>query len=215
MNIPFTTQEFLEVFARYNLAVWPMEVVLVLLALAIVALVWRTSGRWVLPLLAALWAWMGFVYHWGFFTAINPAAWAFGALFLVEALLLLAVGLRRRPPSFVIRADHFGVAGAVLVAYAVVVYPLLGRAIGHVYPAAPTFGLPCPTTIFTLGIFLWTEGRLPGRLLVIPVLWSVVGFSAALSLSMPEDYGLLVAGVIVTLMIGWRARGTTRASTPI
>jgi hypothetical protein len=215
MNIPFTTEQFLEVFARYNQAVWPMQVLLHLVALAVLGLVWRTSGRWVLPLVAVLWAWMGLVYHWGFFTAVNPAAWVFGGLFLVEALLLLAVGLRRAPPSFAVRADLFGIAGALLVAYALVVYPLLGRALGHLYPAAPTFGLPCPTTIFTLGLFLWADGRLPLRLLVIPALWSAVGFSAALSLSITEDYGLLVAGIVATLLIGWRTRRGDRPSTSV
>jgi hypothetical protein len=214
MDIPFTTEQFLEVFARYNQAVWPMQVLLYVGAFALLALAWRTSGRWVLPLLAALWAWMGLVYHWGFFTAINPAAWVFGGLFLVQAVLLLMVGLGRAPPSFAIRNDRYGIAGAVLMTYALVVYPLLGRALGHVYPASPTFGLPCPTTIFTLGLFLWADGRLPLRLLVIPALWSVVGFSAALSLSITEDYGLLVAGLVATLMIGWRAqRGVGRSKT--
>lgn len=215
MNIPFTTEQFLEVFARYNQAVWPMQVLLHVVALAAIGLAWRSSGRWVLLLLAALWAWMAIVYHWGFFTAINPAAWAFGAFFLVEALLLLLAGLRGAPPSFVIRPDLFGITGAVLVAFALVVYPLLGRALGHVYPASPTFGLPCPTTIFTLGIFLWVERPLPLRLLVIPALWSVVGFSAALALSITQDYGLLVAGVVTTLMIGWRARRGDRPRTPV
>jgi hypothetical protein len=212
MNIPFTTEQFLEVFARYNQAVWPVQVLLHVVALAVIGFAWRTSGRWVLPLLAALWAWMGLVYHWGFFTGINPAAWAFGGLFLVEATLLLLVGLGRKPPSFTIRPDRFGIAGAVFVAYALVVYPLLGKAFGHVYPASPTFGLPCPTTIFTFGVFLWADGRFPLRLLVIPVLWSVVGFFAAVSLSIPEDYGLLVAGVVAALMIGWRSRRVLRPS---
>jgi hypothetical protein len=212
MSVPFTTEQFMEVFARYNQVVWPMQVVLYVMALAIIGLAWRSAGRWVLPLLAALWAWMGLVYHWGFFTAINPAAWAFGGLFFVEAMVLLVVGLRRAPPSFVIRRDRYGIAGAVLMAYALAVYPLLGRALGHVYPASPTFGLPCPTTIFTLGLFLWADGRLPLRLLVIPALWSVVGFSAALSLSVTEDYGLLGAGLVATLMVGWRAwRGAGRS----
>jgi hypothetical protein len=215
MNIPFTAEQFLEVFARYNQAVWPVQVLLHVAAFAVIGLAWRAAGRWVLPLLATLWAWMGLVYHWGFFTAINPAAWVFGALFLVQGVLLLVVGLRSAPPSFAIRFDRFGIAGAVLVAYALVVYPLLGRALGHVYPASPTFGLPCPTTIFTLGLFLWAEGRLPLRLLVIPTLWSVVGFSAALSLSVTEDYGLLVAAVITTLMIGWRSWRGVRPATPV
>ncbi|HEV2124378.1 MAG TPA: DUF6064 family protein [Chloroflexota bacterium] len=79
MSIPSTTEQFLEVFARYNQAAWPMQVALYVLALVIVGLAWRRSGRWVFPLLAALWTWMGLVYHWIFFTAINPAACAFGA----------------------------------------------------------------------------------------------------------------------------------------
>jgi hypothetical protein len=87
--------------------------------------------------------------------------------------------------------------------------------LGHVYPASPTFGLPCPTTNFTFGPFLWVQARLPLRLLVIPAPWSVVGFSAALSLSITQDDGLPVAGVAGTLMIGWRAGHVLLPSTPV
>jgi hypothetical protein len=86
---------------------------------------------------------------------------------------------------------------------------VLGQALGHVYPASPTFGLPCPTTIFTFGIFLLADRRLSVWAVVIPALWSAIGFAAAVSLSMTEDYGLLVAGLLGTLMIAWR-----RASRP-
>lgn len=48
--------------------------------------------------------------------------------------------------------------------------PSLGVAIGHTYPAQPTFGLPCPTTIFTFGLLLWVRPPVPWSLLVIPVL---------------------------------------------
>ena len=38
--------------------------------------------------LAAFWAWTGLVYHIGFFAAINPLAFAFGAAFVLESALL-------------------------------------------------------------------------------------------------------------------------------
>jgi len=47
----------------------------------------RGSGRAIGWLLAAFWAWMAVAYHFAYFTRINPAAWLFGALFLVEAAL--------------------------------------------------------------------------------------------------------------------------------
>ena len=34
-------------------------------------------------------------------------------------------------------------------------------------------------------------------LLIIPVLWSVIGASAAILLSVPQDFGLIAAGLIV------------------
>jgi hypothetical protein len=64
------------------------------------------------------------------------------------------------------------------------------------------FGVaPCPTTIFTFGILLWATKPVPGYLLVIPFLWSIVGMSAALNLQVPQDYGLVVAGVLGTTLI--------------
>jgi hypothetical protein len=44
---------------------------------------------------------------------------------------------------------------------------------------------------------------MPWHLLIIPLLWSIIGFTAALSLTIYEDIGLLVAGVtgFILLMI--------------
>jgi len=72
---------------------------------------------------------------------------------------------------------------------------VLGYNLGHVYPYSPTFGLPCPTTIFTFGILLFTNEKMPVHLLIIPLLWSVIGFTAAINLIIYEDTGLLIAGL--------------------
>jgi hypothetical protein len=86
------------------------------------------------------------------------------------------------------------------------VYPLLSVALGHGFPTVPTFGLPCPTTIFTLGLLWWLRGGHVRILLVIPLLWSAVGGSAAFALGVPQDLGLLVAGVVSTILLKRRDR---------
>lgn len=62
----------------------------------------------------------------------------------------------------------------------------------------PLFGIaPCPTTIFTIGILLLGPWHVARWLLLIPVLWTIIGGSAALLLNVPQDYGLLAAFLAV------------------
>jgi hypothetical protein len=145
-------------------------------------------------ILASMWLVNGVAYHWTFFSEINTAARAFGLLFVVQALLLLGAPLVSPRFRIEARSDARTVAGLGLAAFAMVVYPLWGRLAGHAYPAVPVFGLaPCPTTIFTIGLLLLGSWRVARWLLVIPVLWSVVGGSAAVLLGVPQDYGLIAA----------------------
>lgn len=197
MDLPFTIEEFLNVFAAYNLAVWPIQFVLFGLGLLGVAfaLKKKNAGRLVSGILAFLWIWTGLAYHLAQFTRINPGAYVFGAAFVVQGLLFLFEGVIRNRLSFAYSARPSAVFGAVLMAYAMLVYPLLNLTLGHSYPHMPTFGLPCPTTIFTFGILLWTVDSVPKHLLVLPLLWSLLGASAAVSLGIWEDLGLAVAGL--------------------
>lgn len=71
---------------------------------------------------------------------------------------------------------------------------------------------PCPTTIFTFGILLWSTAAVPLALVVIPLLWSVVGMSAAVSLRVPQDYGLVVAGLAGTALIVQERRRSRSAA---
>lgn len=206
MHLPFTPEQFFDVFARYNTAVWPMQVLWNLLAVVAIALVFRRgTGPLIATILTALWLWMGIAYHWAFFAVINKAAYGFGALFVVQGMLFLVHGAMQRTLTF---ARPTGVCEgecALLMAYALLIYPLLGHALGHAYPQAPTFGLPCPTTIFTLGLLLWTTNAPRWWLLLIPLLWSLIGTMAAFQLGVREDIGSLVAG-IVFLGLGLRRR---------
>lgn len=204
MKLPFTTEDFLKVFEKYNLAVWPMQYALYLIAIAAVILAVKTttySSKYISFILAGLWLWMGIVYHLLFFTLINKAAYGFGLMFIIQSVLFLVPGFFRNQFSFEFKNDIYGIAGAAVILYALLIYPMLGYYMGHIYPTNPTFGLPCPTTIFTLGIILWMKNRCPVYILIIPLLWSLLGFSAAYFLGMREDAGLLITGILTTVMI--------------
>jgi len=203
MQLPFTTTEFLAVFAAYNTAIWPLQLAFVVLAVAAVLAVFagrRDRTRSILMLLAGWWLWMGVVYHGYFFRKINPAALAFAALFVLQAGLLAVAAVRRTPGRFRFSFDPPGVVGSLIIAYALAGYPMLSHTLGHHYPFSPTFGLPCPTTLFTIGMLLVLR-PLRASLLIIPLLWAAIGFTAALKLGIYQDAGLLVAGLAALAII--------------
>ena len=207
MNLPFTPEQFFNVFAQYNLAVWPMQIVIYLLAFAALLLsVKKThySDRLISAILAFFWLWIGIVYHLTFFTSINPGAYLFGGLFIVQGILFFVTGVWHQKISFKPHLNAYSIAGAVFMLYGLLIYPILGYFLGHTYPQSPTFGLPCPTTIFTFGLLLWTDHRFPKYLLVIPAIWSIIGFFAATQLGVLEDIMLLITGLVATMMIFYR-----------
>src|SRR5688572_12293088 len=97
MKLPFTTQQFYDVFRNYNNAVYPLQLAFVVLAILVILLLYRKSKsayRTIFTIVAMLWLWMGAVYHIVFFSGINKAAYGFGIIFIVQALLLLFFSLR-------------------------------------------------------------------------------------------------------------------------
>lgn len=216
--MPFTSEQFFNVFSQYNTAVWPMQIVFYLLGLiALLAAVWkfRFSNRVTTMILAFFWVWMGSIYHLTHFSTINKAAYIFGSVFILQGILFFINGLGQRRLSFRPRWDIYSIIGGAFILYGLFIYPILGYFLGHVFPQAPSFGVPCPTTIFTFGILLWTDTKLSKYLLVIPVLWSIIGFSAAFQWGVWEDVMLLVAGVVTATMVIYRDKADKKASASV
>ena len=213
--IPFTVDQFLNVFEQYNVAVWPAQVFLYTIGMFAISLVLSRKsdfGRIVSLILSLFWIWMGIVYHLWFLSAINKAALAFAAFFVLQAVIFFIVGVLKHQLKFRFSLNFYGIVGGVFLLYALIVYPVFGYWLGHRYPAAPTFGLPCPTTIFTFGLLLWTNRRVPLYVLAIPLAWTFHGFWAAISLGMIEDLGLLMTGLIGSMLIIVRNTSIPQAS---
>lgn len=204
MKIPFTTEQFFEVFRNYNQAVWPAQIILYLFALTAIASIFlRTvqKSKIIFGILAVLWLWMGIMYHLLFFTTINKAAWLFGSLYLVQAFLFIWYGVWRNRIKVTFKIDFYSFTGILFILYGLLIYPILGHFLGHSYPGSPTFGLPCPTTIFTFGMLLMMNSKVPMPIVIVPLLWSIIGFFAAINFRIKEDVGLLIAGIFGFIFI--------------
>jgi Family of unknown function (DUF6064) len=201
MALPFSTEQFFEVFRAYHALLWPAPLLLNALALVAVLLVFvrhRAAGAAISAILALLWIWSGAAYHLAFFTRINRLAWVFGGVFVLGGLLFLWHGVVRGGLAFRADASARSAIGFVLLAYALLVYPALTTLLGHAWPGLPTFGLPCPTTLFSLGLLALAVPPTPRAPWLVPIAWALVGATAAFLLDVWPDLALLPAA-----LVGW------------
>jgi hypothetical protein len=107
------------------------------------------------------------------------------------------VGVVERRVSFAPWGNRWAPLAWGLIGYSLA-YPLI-NAIDHLsWMRIPTFGLPCPTTIFTTGVLMLATPRL-WSLSIVPVAWSAIGGSAAFLLGIHADVVLPVAGVALAI----------------
>ena len=117
--LPFTHEQFFGIFVDYNADVWPAQVVAYLIGVGSIAMLVRpsrTTSRAVAAGLAASWLWTGIVYHGMHFSAINRAAYAFAAIFVLQGLLLLYFGVAMAQLRFDARAGSAPLLGWALIA---------------------------------------------------------------------------------------------------
>jgi len=128
MKIPFSIEEFFDVFIRYNNAVWPVQWVFVMMAVSAVVMLMRRSpraSRLALLFLSVFWLWTGVVYHWVFFSSINPAAYPFGALSVMQGALFIYLAAGKTTAEARWSNDMGSVTGLGLILYALAIYPCI------------------------------------------------------------------------------------------
>jgi len=203
-----SVEGFYEMFGVYNRAVWPMPVVMYVLAVAAVVLAVKKTKRsdsFVSLIMGFFWLWGGIVFSLMYFGRFHPIGYFSALLFMFQGKVFvlngLGVGVKPRV-SFRFCSDGYGWVGALLVLYALVVYPLIGFATGHGYPGGPIFGTaPCPVTIFTIGMLCWTERKEPTVLFIVPILWGVCGILAVAAYGVFADIGLVVSGLVGIVLL--------------
>lgn len=202
-------ESFFDLIRSYNTAIWPVHVLTFVLGIAAVILALkktRESDRIIAGILAFLWLWSGVVFLMVFLGSWTPIffgvalpgfGYLSGVLFITQSAIFGYFGVIRRSLSFELTADIPGLIGTVMVFYAMAFYPIVGYATGHPYPGYPVFGTAaCPVAIFTVGMFFWTNRRMPRFTPIIPMIWGFAGILAVVSIKVWADAGLFIAGML-------------------
>jgi len=200
LQIPFTTEQFFQTFQIYNQSVVPISILFILLGVLVVAALHRKMNwrhQYIGYFLSILWLWIGIVYHIVIFTKINTTAYGFGGLFIMQGLFFLKETYQGRLQFGYLQRSRYKV-GMGLVLFSLAIYPILSFFLKLDIDQVISLGLPGPSVIFTFGCLLLIEKFLPKYLLVIPVLWSMIGMSAAYNFGVYPDY-LLGLSALVTI----------------
>jgi hypothetical protein len=207
-------EQFFGMFASANQAIWPLQIVWYGAAVAAIILALRpirASSRLIAAFLATYYFWVGIVFFWVFYSPLYSLAGFDGAIFVLQGALWFVAGVARSDLVFRPRWNALSVVGGMFIVYSLAAYPILGMLSGHVFPAAPIFGIaPCPTAIFTFGLLLWTRGRAPKYLVFVPLAWSLAAWPGALSVGVLEDLAMPVAALLGAALLFWRDRTSPR-----
>jgi hypothetical protein len=118
---------------------------------------------------------------------INKAAFIFGLIFIVQSILFLYEFILRNKIEFNFINRFQAISGYFLIIFGAIIYPATGLIAGKDFDTTISLGLPCPTVIYTFGILILAGKSLPKYLLIIPAIWSLIGFFAAINFGIYQD----------------------------
>jgi uncharacterized protein DUF6064 len=207
----FSSRTYYRLYEIYNAAIWPAQVVALGLGLAIWALLRRftaSRGRAVAAILAGCWLWVAIAFHARRYATINWAAVYFGAVFTLEAALLIWFAVIRGRLSFDRSVDLATRAGRGIFLFALVIEPLVGPLLGRGWRGVEIFGVaPDPTAIATLGILLLASGGGRWALFVVPAVWCAVSGATLLAMKSPDSWIPPLAGALAVALAIRQKRG--------
>jgi hypothetical protein len=215
----FSARTYYRLFELYNRAIWPAQILALLLGLVIL---WRLHrpGGWqgsvVAVILAAGWLWTAWAYLLEHYDTINWAARYFAIGFVIEAVLLIWTGAVRNWLLFQPYRDWVGRTGMGLFLFALMVQPLIGPLVGRDWKQAEIFGIaPDPTVLATLGILLTVDKRPPWGLMIIPLIWCALSGATLWTMGSSDAWIMPVAalgafGLAVYRVLSVRGEGGIR-----
>ncbi len=189
----FAPRTYYRLFALYNEAIWPAQILALFVGAAAFALLWRgrrSGSTAAVAILVVADLWIAWAYFFERYQTINWAAQYFALGFIAQAVLLGFVGPSKqkpfRRPTRVRRR-----IGLALFFFALVVQPLIGPLLlGRPWQEIELFGLaPDPTSVATLGaLLLLLRGRALAFAMLLPLAWCAISFLTLWTMGSPDAW---------------------------
>ena len=202
-------EEFFDLFGSYNemyLIVIVLTNVLAIISLLMVFRKSEYSNRVISFTLAFLWLWIGIVFGilvFGPFPTVlagiemSGSWYLFGSIFAIHGIILLYFGVIKDTASFSWKPGSRHFFGLLFIVFGLVIYPFVGVLTGRIFPEYPVFGIaPCPVTLFTIGLLLWSDKKPSLPLMAIPIFWALMGIVPVLFYGIYADIITILSGII-------------------
>ncbi|MDB4409735.1 DUF6064 family protein [Gammaproteobacteria bacterium] len=202
----FTPGTYFRLFELYHRDWWPVQLACLAMAAVILLCLRLKSNRGnrvIAILLAASWAWVGWVFLHLRFAPIHWIANWYAVAFFLQALLLFIYGVSRRGMKFESGNTLRARIGVFVLLGALLAMPATALITGREWMQTELFAMtPDATALATLGLLLLTTDRAAAWLVVIPVAWCFITGATLWALEAPEAMILPVCAVLtIALML--------------
>lgn len=186
---------FWNTIAAYNIATWPLQILLMLVgAVLTVWLWWRPTPRLrrvMKGYMALLNFWIAGVYYLVYceprdYHGMLALMWAIMGCIWIYDLIVSHASLER--------TSHRTPFAWLLIAMPLI-YPLCSLALGRFFPMLTSPVMPCSVAVFTIGLMLAFSERVNIVLAMFLCHWALIGLSKVYFFGIPEDYLLAVSAV--------------------
>jgi hypothetical protein len=202
----------------YNEAVFPMQIIMLAVALVLSCFLFAKPGPKIGKLMKA---YLSFAFFWNgmvFFMIFGkelPGKFLGIPLFVLLGILM-AWDIHTNKIQLKFPGTTWQKYLLVLLILCSFFYPLIGYVFGHYYPKACTFGvMPCPTTVFALALLAASIPKVDKKIYILLLLWALPAVGKCLgAMDLYEDCVLFWTGVyaLILLIINWKKIGARSTS---
>jgi hypothetical protein len=205
MNTPFLTEQFFLVIEDYNQWIYPFQVLLLILGFLCFGLLFLKKSyknKIIGSILGFFWIWTGLIFHIAIYSSSNSYAYAFGGIFILQGLFIIIETFNDNKLVYSVKTRNRYILGYILLAYGLIVYPLVSYIAQGSVTNIESLGAPCPTTIITFGFFMLTSVKFPRYLLIIPAVWALIGLVTAINFKIYEDFIIILVAFLAVIAKG-------------
>jgi len=204
-----TTETFWNQIGLYNDSTLIIQVIMAIVAIILLLYIFiKPSNRaniLMKSFLSFAFAWNAIVF---FLIYAEPSPFSYlGAVLFVIISILFALDIFTKKIEFRFPQLDYLKYLTIIFIFLVFLYPLIGYALGHIYPETCTPMMPCPLTVFTITLVVAAIPRVDKKVFAALLPWALLGLPKCLGVSdCYEDCILFISGVygVVMLVKVWK-----------
>ncbi len=198
--VPYDRSVLFELVGQYNLSIWPIHIVVFILAIYIIYLVIKArsyASQLILQILGVAWITSGWIFFIQHYASINWIGQYFGYLFILQGLLLFISSFIPSSSFYRLETKRNKQFLVSILILCLLIYPLSGFIDGRSFIQLEVFALTPDATLLVTLIFLFIiKHNIKYLLIPIPVIGSIFSIIFSSGIELYTTYWILAAWIL-------------------